>query len=148
MNKVGSWQFERSSGFAGYRCQDCATWVHANKPQVCDCLRKLHGNVKVTFVPIKRGNEYFVRFLVHSSVWCFLTEKPILLPSTNEFTFDDGVFVSAFGNVENVKMFAQRNWSITKEIDIVLLGYDDCDKAVESKYNPVIDDHEWISRYV
>jgi hypothetical protein len=32
------WVFERSSGYAGYRCQICATWVYANQPLKCDCI--------------------------------------------------------------------------------------------------------------
>lgn len=33
----GQWQFERSSGFAGFRCQVCAEWVYMGLPLMCDC---------------------------------------------------------------------------------------------------------------
>jgi hypothetical protein len=33
----GDWVFERSSGFAGYRCQRCATWLYDNQKLVCKC---------------------------------------------------------------------------------------------------------------
>lgn len=33
----GEWVFERSSGFAGYRCQKCQTWVYAEKKKKCCC---------------------------------------------------------------------------------------------------------------
>jgi hypothetical protein len=34
------WAFERSSGFAGYRCQECATWKYASEFLLCDCDKK------------------------------------------------------------------------------------------------------------
>jgi len=33
----GDWRFERSSGYAGYRCQKCGTWVYENIARKCDC---------------------------------------------------------------------------------------------------------------
>jgi hypothetical protein len=33
----GDWIFHRSSGFAGWRCTKCATWVYNNQPKVCNC---------------------------------------------------------------------------------------------------------------
>ena len=33
----GEWQFERSSGYDGYRCQECCTWKHENQLRTCDC---------------------------------------------------------------------------------------------------------------
>ncbi len=33
----GKWEFERSSGYAGYRCQVCYTWVYNNQEKRCDC---------------------------------------------------------------------------------------------------------------
>lgn len=36
MNK-GRWIFERSSGYAGWRCLECRTWIYNWKPFVCDC---------------------------------------------------------------------------------------------------------------
>ncbi len=40
-----NWFFERSSGYAGYRCVKCGTWVYANQyPEKqkfkCDCVKK------------------------------------------------------------------------------------------------------------
>lgn len=34
---VGRWMFERSSGFAGWRCEVCATWIYNYKPLICSC---------------------------------------------------------------------------------------------------------------
>ena len=34
---AGLWDFERSSGHAGYRCQRCGTWEYANKTLRCPC---------------------------------------------------------------------------------------------------------------
>lgn len=33
------WVFERSSGYAGYRCNVCMTWVYADAKKVCECDR-------------------------------------------------------------------------------------------------------------
>lgn len=33
----GKWVFERSSGYSGYRCQECYTWVYENQEKKCDC---------------------------------------------------------------------------------------------------------------
>ncbi len=33
----GSWVFERSSGYAGYRCQKCATWIYDSANKTCKC---------------------------------------------------------------------------------------------------------------
>lgn len=31
------WVFERSSGYAGFRCIYCATWVYNYQPKICKC---------------------------------------------------------------------------------------------------------------
>ena len=33
----GSWFFERSSGYAGFRCQKCSTWIYEEQPKKCTC---------------------------------------------------------------------------------------------------------------
>lgn len=33
----GEWVFERSSGYAGYRCKKCHTWIYENQEKKCDC---------------------------------------------------------------------------------------------------------------
>ena len=33
----GNWVFERSSGYAGYRCTRCATWIYEGQPKQCNC---------------------------------------------------------------------------------------------------------------
>jgi len=34
----GDWKFERSSGYAGYRCQKCKTWEYDNNNLLrCEC---------------------------------------------------------------------------------------------------------------
>ncbi len=38
----GNWEFERSSGYAGWRCKACATWVYNGQPLVCDCNKITH----------------------------------------------------------------------------------------------------------
>lgn len=34
--------FERSSGYAGYRCLNCMTWVYNDQPLICNCNKHLH----------------------------------------------------------------------------------------------------------
>jgi len=34
---VSRWVFERSSGYAGWRCQECSTWVYDSTPRKCNC---------------------------------------------------------------------------------------------------------------
>lgn len=31
------WQFERSSGYAGFRCSNCGVWIYMNEKPECDC---------------------------------------------------------------------------------------------------------------
>ena len=33
----GKWVFERSSGYAGFRCQKCAAWIYENNTRECIC---------------------------------------------------------------------------------------------------------------
>jgi hypothetical protein len=33
----GDWVFEHSSGYAGYRCQKCFSWIYGDQPARCDC---------------------------------------------------------------------------------------------------------------
>lgn len=35
-----NWVFERSSGYAGWRCNKCATWIYFNDPFDCKCNRE------------------------------------------------------------------------------------------------------------
>lgn len=45
------WVFERSSGYAGWRCNACGHWVYEDKPKVCNCKGSLYTiprNVIVT----------------------------------------------------------------------------------------------------
>jgi hypothetical protein len=37
----GVWKFERSSGYAGYRCQKCNTWIYCGAEAICDCNNSL-----------------------------------------------------------------------------------------------------------
>jgi hypothetical protein len=37
----GVWRFERSSGYAGYRCQKCNTWIYCGAEAICDCNNSL-----------------------------------------------------------------------------------------------------------
>lgn len=48
---VVNWIFERSSGYAGRRCTDCAVWVYEGKPLVCNCSK----NKKKTTVHRYKG---------------------------------------------------------------------------------------------
>lgn len=32
-----NWTFERSSGYAGWRCQSCMKWVYLNSETICGC---------------------------------------------------------------------------------------------------------------
>lgn len=46
-NSKGVWVFEVSSGFPGYRCQNCATWVYEEQEKVCVCDKKSEALRKV-----------------------------------------------------------------------------------------------------
>ena len=35
-----NWVFERSSGYAGYRCSKCGTWVYEDELRKCECDKK------------------------------------------------------------------------------------------------------------
>lgn len=37
IEKKSNWIFERQSGFAGYRCLTCGTWVYNHQEQICEC---------------------------------------------------------------------------------------------------------------
>ena len=37
LDSKGTWGFERSSGYAGYRCSTCRMWVYSYLPQHCSC---------------------------------------------------------------------------------------------------------------
>lgn len=32
-----NWIFERSSGYAGWRCKVCAEWIYDEAPEICTC---------------------------------------------------------------------------------------------------------------
>lgn len=34
---MNNWKFERSSGYAGYRCQKCSTWLYEDNLLICSC---------------------------------------------------------------------------------------------------------------
>lgn len=40
VDRVDQWKFEISSGYAGWRCTECGTWVYDDKPKVCSCTKK------------------------------------------------------------------------------------------------------------
>ena len=48
-SKIDNWVFERSSGYAGWRCVACGTWIYFNDPKKCCCdeivevLKKIHN---------------------------------------------------------------------------------------------------------
>jgi hypothetical protein len=42
LKSKGDWEFEISSGFDGYRCQKCKTWIYANQKLKCDCDNDNH----------------------------------------------------------------------------------------------------------
>ena len=33
----GNWEWEISSGYGGYRCSNCGTWVYEREPRRCKC---------------------------------------------------------------------------------------------------------------
>ena len=37
LDSQGDWVFERSSGYAGFRCTRCSTWRYANDAKRCNC---------------------------------------------------------------------------------------------------------------
>ena len=38
---AGNWVFERSSGYAGWRCAKCGVWIYDKQPCICDCDKKI-----------------------------------------------------------------------------------------------------------
>lgn len=38
----GKWESARSSGYDGFRCSKCATWVYSNQVLKCDCDKDLY----------------------------------------------------------------------------------------------------------
>jgi len=38
---VGNWVFERSGGYAGWRCIKCGTWIYDKEQKICDCDKKI-----------------------------------------------------------------------------------------------------------
>lgn len=58
------WVAEVSSGFDGFRCRNCATWVYENAPRVCDCNSEgqlaLDGNPRASVSHLnKLRNDLF-----------------------------------------------------------------------------------------
>jgi hypothetical protein len=37
LKSKGNWEFERSSGYPGYRCQTCMKWVYSHEVPKCNC---------------------------------------------------------------------------------------------------------------
>lgn len=35
-----NWKFERSSGYAGWRCTKCGHWIYMDDPKECDCTKE------------------------------------------------------------------------------------------------------------
>ena len=65
-----NWEFERSSGFAGYRCKKCYTWIYAGKPFVCECggnpkqsLSDVLMETRLFLYDNYKGTEYIVQDL-------------------------------------------------------------------------------------
>ena len=44
MKDTSNWVLERSSGYAGYRCTICFTWVYADRSRVCQCNKEDANN--------------------------------------------------------------------------------------------------------
>ncbi len=62
--KQSAWKFERSSGYAGYRCQNCGTWVYSDRTQDgCKCTNGIHGriNARANIVNKTMANHNFVQ---------------------------------------------------------------------------------------
>lgn len=64
----GEWEFERSSGYAGYRCQKCQTWVYSDKPKKCNCGRKVKTREDGTVIIHRIKNQMIPRDKVENMV--------------------------------------------------------------------------------
>lgn len=45
----GNWVQERSSGYLGYRCTVCGTWIYENQPRICDCKQEKDQTMNITY---------------------------------------------------------------------------------------------------
>ena len=36
-SRYANWEFEYSSGYPGYRCKNCGTWVYEVDTRICEC---------------------------------------------------------------------------------------------------------------
>lgn len=74
----GTWTFERSSGYAGYRCTTCSTWVYANDFLICSCM------TRDDVIFLKFGKCFTnPRFKVTVSIFKSLLKKGSLRASTD-----------------------------------------------------------------
>ena len=139
MKHVGNWKFERSSGYAGWRCNTCLVWVYQGNSKTCDCLQNISGKVKVTFVP---GKER-IRYLIHSDVYDVSNIKNIRrISNTESLVIEDTRFDAIFGQ-NSAEILARFGWTVTKSIDLKLLGYKGYHKAIEhNQWQDWVNNHE------
>ena len=55
------WKFERSSGYAGYRCKNCGHWVYADGERKCNCVMTLDEAIKIAKSEVK--DSYALSYL-------------------------------------------------------------------------------------
>ena len=56
MNSINEWVHEISSGYAGYRCRKCGTWVFNGETLICNC--KKENKMKYKAIKVKHFNHW------------------------------------------------------------------------------------------
>lgn len=77
--------------------------------------------VAVTFIPL--GD--MIKYRLRGRVYC--RRQRTYIPNSQTYTKDDGVYIRIFKGKRNVRQFLHKNKPVTKVIELMDLGYDECD---------------------
>jgi hypothetical protein len=124
----GDWRYQRQSGYAGYRCQNCAEWVKESQPQVCSCdtapkaEESDDGKIKKnSFVTFSRGrskgfgivesaNDEYAHIVYHNGIKISTIHRlkdSCKLITRNKFhkLIEDSGQTSWYSSIESIKAF-------------------------------------------
>jgi hypothetical protein len=112
-----NWIFERSSGYAGYKCINCSTWLYENQPFKCDCNK---DSVEIT-TPMKEEIEKLIEAKANELYpGETLTKNRIVFYKGAEFILDKYQGLSPATVLEMVEhlrdIFKRNGYSSTKEL--------------------------------
>ena len=57
MPSKGDWIYELSSGYSGYRCKKCRTWIYSMRLQQCECDRENPTVIRKVFIKSKSKSK-------------------------------------------------------------------------------------------